>query len=81
MGNEFQLKQTNDLCEDFAVMMHRFVCRMSHKGIEDPLQKIARKAHIPLKALRKMYLGGQPRSTIGDWAAVQWACREVLSKK
>lgn len=82
MKGEFELRQTRDLCEDIAAMIHRHIVRMNHKGIgQQLLMRISRKSKVPIAKLRRMYEGMGAQATTEDVGAVQWACQEMLKDK
>lgn len=81
MAGEFKRQQAERLCEDLAVLIHRYVCRIRWRpGFEDPLLLIARKADIPVKQLRMIYYGRRPTTFIEEIGQIQWACEEVLKR-
>lgn len=68
----------NELCEDFATTMHRYVIRLKRHGVDDPLTKLARKAPIPAKRVRAMYDGAAPYATVQDLACVMWTYEDLM---
>lgn len=81
MKGEFRLEQTRSLCEDMAVIIHRYVCRIRWRpGFEDPLLLIARKAKVPLKQVRMVYYARRPEANTEQMGAILWACEQVFEK-
>ena len=75
---KFKFVETQRLCEDIGVMIHRSVCQIMLAGRGTPMSDIAFKAKLPLKTLQEIYYGRRSSATAGQIGRIQWACEEVL---